>query len=313
VRLGISLASFHAVDDPREGVRRMIDRACAARDAGLDSLFVGDHHATPRPYYQNVAILGRLLAEWDERPCGALFLLPLWHPVLLAEQVGTLAAISRGRFVLQCALGDADRQFEAMGVDPRHRPSRFEECLDACRRLWKGEQVTSLGRVPFAQARVSPVPPEPVEVWIGATAERAILRAARIGDGWIASPHHTPAQAERQLETYREACSRLGRPPGTAVIRRDVHVGADDDEARATARPVVEAGYRRFPPDATIVGGPETVAERLAALGGLGYDEVLVRNLMPDARAALASTERLGRVRELLLANAGMAGERDSS
>ena len=78
----------------------MVARARAAEAAGLDSLFVGDHHVTPRPYYQNSPILGRLLAEWGERPCGALYLLPLWHPVLVAEQVGTLAAIARGLHVI---------------------------------------------------------------------------------------------------------------------------------------------------------------------------------------------------------------------
>ena len=72
----------------------MIERARAAADAGLDSLFIGDHHNVPVPYYQNVPMLGRLLAEWDDRPAGALFLLPLWHPVLVAEQIGTLASIA---------------------------------------------------------------------------------------------------------------------------------------------------------------------------------------------------------------------------
>ncbi|HVS65254.1 MAG TPA: LLM class flavin-dependent oxidoreductase [Thermoanaerobaculia bacterium] len=300
MRLGISLASFHVVDDPREGVRRMLERARAARAAGLDSLFVGDHHATPRPYYQNVPILGRLIGEWDARPCGALFLLPLWHPVLLAEQVGTLAAIAHGPFVLQCALGEADRQYEAMGVDPRHRPSRFEECLDALRRLWAGEELSSEGRVPFSRARISPVPAEPVKVWIGATAPPAIERAARLGDGWIASPHHPDAQATEQIDRYREACGRLGKAVGETVIRRDVYVGEDDAEAVATAGPVVEGGYRGFPEGATIIGGAERVAERLGAFAAMGYDEVLVRNLVPGAEAALASTERLGRVRELL-------------
>ncbi len=50
-------------------------------------------------------MLGRLLAEWGEAPAGCLFLLPLWHPVLVAEQIGTLAAIARGPFV--CNAGDA--------------------------------------------------------------------------------------------------------------------------------------------------------------------------------------------------------------
>ena len=79
-------------------------------------MFVGDHHNVPVPYYQNVPMLGRLLAEWDERPAGALFLLPLWHPVLVAEQIGTLASIAQGRFIMQCALGGGDEQFDAFGV-----------------------------------------------------------------------------------------------------------------------------------------------------------------------------------------------------
>src|SRR5206468_3368563 len=88
----------------------------------LDSLFLGDHHATAVPYYQNVPMLGRLLAEWGDRPAGCLFLLPLWNPVLVAEQVGTLAALARGRFILQCGLGDDESQFAAMGA--RRRRSR---------------------------------------------------------------------------------------------------------------------------------------------------------------------------------------------
>src|SRR3989475_579718 len=95
VRAGISLTSRHAVKDPRQGARWMIERARAAWEAGLDSLFLGDHHATAVPYYQNVPMLGRLLAEWGDRPAGCLFLLPLWNPVLVAEQVGTLARLAR--------------------------------------------------------------------------------------------------------------------------------------------------------------------------------------------------------------------------
>jgi alkanesulfonate monooxygenase SsuD/methylene tetrahydromethanopterin reductase-like flavin-dependent oxidoreductase (luciferase family) len=71
----------------------MIERTAAAHRAGLDSLFIGDHHVSPTPYYQNTPMLGRLLAEWGEAPAGCLFLLPLWSPVLVAEQIGTFASI----------------------------------------------------------------------------------------------------------------------------------------------------------------------------------------------------------------------------
>ena len=106
MRIGISVSSSHNVADPREGARNMVARARAARAANLDSLFIGDHHVTPFPYFQNTPILGRMLAEWGDKPCGALYLLPLWHPVVLAEQIATLASIAEGPFIMQCGLGD---------------------------------------------------------------------------------------------------------------------------------------------------------------------------------------------------------------
>lgn len=298
MQVGMSLASSYGVSDPRDGARFMIERARAAEAARLDSLFVGDHHATPIPYYQNTPILARMLAEWGERPAGALYLLPLWHPVLLAEQIGTLAAIARGRFILQCAVGNADNQFEAMGVNPRHRPSRFEESLSILRRLWAGEPVEHSGRWQIRVARIRPLPPEPVEVWIGATARAAIDRAARLGDGWLASPHLPVAEAGRQLAYYAERCAAHGRPTGVAAIRRDVYVGASADEAEQTGGPVLRAGYRGFPPGATVVGDVEGVAKVFADLGALGFQHVVVRNLVADQSKALASIERLGEVRE---------------
>ena len=298
MRVGISLTSFYPTRDVREGARWMIERAAAARQADLDSLFVGDHHVTPLPYYQNTAILGRLLAEWGSRPAGALFLLPLWHPVLLAELVGTLASIAAGRFILQCAIGRDDAQFPALGVDPRQRPSRFEEALDAIRRLLAGEKVSSDGRWQFASARIAPVPPQPVEVWIGATAEPAIDRAARLGDGWLASPHLPPDAAREQLELYFERCDAHGKPRGTAAIRRDVYVGESDAEAAATAGPILEAGYRGFAPSAIVAGGPQAVAESFRDLARMGYSDVIVRNLVADQTKALGSIERLAEVRK---------------
>ena len=89
LKIGISLSSHHRVSNARDGARHMIERAARARQAELDRLFVGDHHNTQEPYYQNTPILGRLLAEWPDRPVGALYLLPLWlsvHRISLHHQ-----------------------------------------------------------------------------------------------------------------------------------------------------------------------------------------------------------------------------------
>ncbi len=299
MRIGISLTTALRAPDARTGGRWLVERAAAAREAGLDSLFIGDHHSTaPMTYYQNVPVLGRLLAEWGDRPAGALFLLPLWHPVLLAEQIGTLAALHEGPFVMQCAIGPDDNQFPAFGVNPRHRPSRFEESLDIMRRLWAGETVSAEGRWSFQEASIAPVPPDRVEVWIGAVASAALDRAARLGDGWLASPGLTPAQAAAQSAEFLERRQiHAGAKAGAVAIRRDIYVGESDAEAAETTRPVVEGGYRGMDPSALAIGSPETVAANFRALGEVGYTDVIVRNLMPAQEHAIASIQRLAEVR----------------
>ena len=212
MRVGVSLTSnYPDLKDPRQGACWMIERAAASRRASLDSLFVGDQHVSSTPYYQNTPMLGRLLAEWGAAPAGCLFLLPLWHPVLVAEQIGTLAAIAKGPFVMQCGLGWGDDRFTAMGANFKTRPSAFEQALDIVRRLLAGETVSSSGRFRIVDAHLALRPAEPVEVWIGASAPPAIDRAARLAEGWIASPGLTPDEARVQADVYRSAASRTAK------------------------------------------------------------------------------------------------------
>lgn len=296
MEIGVSLRSGYAVADVRQGARWMVERARAARDAGLDSLFLGDHHVAGGAYYQNVPMLGRLLTEWGDRTYGALFLLPLWHPVLLAEQVGTLAALGEGRLVLQAAVGAGEEQFAGMGHSLRNRGASFEARLGTLRRLLAGEAVSADRLV---GARTGPRPPQPVDVWIGAGAEKAIDRAARLGEGWVAGPWLTAAAASEQLAYYRERCEAHGRR-GFAVIRRDIHVGADAADASRVAGPVLSGGYRGFEPGVAVVGGPHEVAESFADLAERGFAHVLVRHLVDDQAEVLASFDRLAEVRRLL-------------
>lgn len=300
MRIGISIASSYRVGNLRDGARWMIERVQAAANAGLDSLFVGDHHVTPTPYYQNTPILARALADWRDAPAGALYLLPFRHPLLLAEEIATLATIAPNRFILQCALGYGDREFAAFGINPKHRPSRFEECLEILRRLWAGETVTHRGRWQIDGAAISPTPPEPIEVWIAAEADPAIERAARLGDGWLAAPSLTPERARESLQKYLAYCDRHKREPGVRAIRRDIYVGESAAQAEAVGGKVVAAGYRGFAPDATIVGDAASVATAFDGLARLGYTDVIVRNLVSEQTEALASIGRLRAVREMM-------------
>jgi alkanesulfonate monooxygenase SsuD/methylene tetrahydromethanopterin reductase-like flavin-dependent oxidoreductase (luciferase family) len=302
MRVGISLTSNHpGVKDPRQGARWMIDRAAASRRAALDSLFVGDQHVSATPYYQNTPMLGRLLAEWGEAPAGCLFLLPLWHPVLVAEQIGTLAAISRGRFIMQCGLGWGDARFAAMGANIRTRPSAFEEALDIVRRLLAGETVSSSRRFRIAEASLALRPAEAVEVWIGASAPPAIDRAARLAEGWIASPSLTPEEARVQADLYRELCIAYGKEPGAIVLRRDVYVGESSSDAQGVLQLALSQSYRGMAAEALVAGSVDDVTEQFRIFGEMGYTDILVRHLTDDQPKILGSLERLAAVRAALV------------
>jgi alkanesulfonate monooxygenase SsuD/methylene tetrahydromethanopterin reductase-like flavin-dependent oxidoreductase (luciferase family) len=275
----------------------MIERAAAAHRSGLDSLFVGDQHASPTPYYQNTPMLGRLLAEWGEAPSGCLFLLPLWHPVLVAEQIGTLAAIARGSFIMQCGLGWGEARFAAMGANIRTRPSAFEEGLDIIRRLLAGETVSSARRFQIVEASLALRPAEPVAVWIGASAPPAIDRAARLAEGWIASPSLTPDEARVQADLYRDRCAAYGRQPGAIALRRDIYVGESSSEAQALLQQALTRSYRGMPAEALIAGSVDEVAEEFRSFGNIGYTDILVRHLTNDQPKVLGSLARLAAVR----------------
>jgi alkanesulfonate monooxygenase SsuD/methylene tetrahydromethanopterin reductase-like flavin-dependent oxidoreductase (luciferase family) len=300
MRVGISISSTYSVSDPSEGARNMIERAATARQADLDSLFVGDHHVTTQPYYQNSPMLGRLLAEWNNKPAGALYLLPLWHPVLLAEHISTLAAIMQGRFILQCALGGERPQSEGMGVDMKYRVPMFEDSLDIMRRLWAGETVTHERFWNIKNARIAPLPAQNIEVWVGSSAPAALNRTARLAEGWLAQPGLSLQGATDQLNQYRQACAEHNRHPNAVAVRRDIFVGASTQEAEAFKSKAVAKGYRGFAPESMLVGSVAQVADELANFVDAGFTDVIIRSMSSNQSEALAGIERMAEVKAQL-------------
>ncbi len=299
MQVGVSLASWHRGADGREAVRRMIERARVARDAGLDSLTVGDQHAAGDVYVQNVPILARLTAEWDtRRATGCLFLLPLWHPVLVAEQVGTLAALVEGPFVVQTGVGTGSRQFAALAADLGTRGRVTDEAIRVIRALFAGDTVDSelLG---IDGAVVRPVPAGPVEWWIGGNSTPARRRAARLGDVWYAGPDLVVDEAARLLDEYGEMCADAGRP-ARAVIRRDVIVLDDADRARRLGDELVAAGYRGMGREPLVYGGVDEAVEAFAALGEAGFEQIVVRCMYVDQAEACETLANCGEARRRL-------------
>lgn len=298
MHIGISIGTGFGGDDPREGPRSVLAQAAAAGRAGLDSLTVGDHHSTgPAGYVQNVPVIGRILAGWEGR-IGCLFLVPLWNPVLMAEQIGTLAAMARGPFIVQTGAGGGRGQFAAMGADLGQRGPRTEEGIRVVQALLRGESVDS-ELYGIKGARIGPRPPEGTEWWIGGGAPKPIDRAARLGDCWYGNADLTPVTAAEGMAVYREACARHDREPSRIPIRKDVYIAEDAAEAERVGRRLVDQGYRGFEPDAVAYGDPATVAEKLSVYGAIGFTDVIIR-IMVGGDAAVRAVELAGEVASLL-------------
>jgi alkanesulfonate monooxygenase SsuD/methylene tetrahydromethanopterin reductase-like flavin-dependent oxidoreductase (luciferase family) len=297
MRLGISIGTTFASTDHREGPKSVLEQARTASGAGLDSLSLGDHHSTgPTAYVQQVPMLGRILAEWDHRPAGCLFLVPLWHPVLMAEQIGTLAAMASGPFIVQTGLGGGSAQFRAMGAALSERGRRLEEGIVVVQALLRGEIVSS-ALWGIEEARIAPRPPQATEWWIGGAAPAAVDRAARLGDCWYGNADLTPQTAAATIALYREACARHGREPTRIPIRKDVFVADTRAEADKVGDALMDAGYRGFERAAVAYGDPDAVAEQLAPFGDLGFTDVIIRIMPVGSDAGLRSVELAGEVR----------------
>lgn len=303
MRLGISITSGHPGLGDREAVQAVIERARVAAAADLDHLSLGDHHATGEflPYVQNVPAVGRLMADWpSDKQIGLLVLLPLWNPVLAAEQIGTLAAMSDVPFILQTGIGDGAQQFDAMGASLTTRGRATDTAIDVIKRLFAGDTVDA-PELGISAATIRPRPPQPVEWWIGAgTAPAAIARAAREGDAWYVSPGLDGEALATAADSYRQACSRHGATPRIA-LRRDVLVGDDHAATTRVARSVIEAGYRGLDRQ-IIAGGVTEVAGRCAAFASVGVTDIVARTITVDQPTALRSIELLGEVRRALAA-----------
>jgi len=298
MQLGISLSSTTTLPAAEAG-RHLLRRTRAAAASELATLSLGDSHARAGAgYLQNTPALGRALAEWSGRPAGCLFLLPLWGPVLVAEQVGTLAALHDADFIVQTGLGGSPHQVAAMGASPDRRVTMFEESVRIVQGLLRGESVDS-DLFGFADVSIGLVPERPVDWWMGTMNPAGLRRAARFGAAWYAAPGARAADLPELDDTYRAACDEAGSE-ARVMVRRDVLVLADGDRARELGRDAIADGYRGLDAGQLVIGSPSDAAEQLTVFGDLGVDQIVARTMGLGPELDVETIECLGEVRRLL-------------
>lgn len=253
MRFGLLLnTQFPRGESASQRLQGLLDQVRAARDNGLDSVWVSQHYlASPFQMLQQVSLLGRIAAEAGSMHIGTnIFLLPIHNPVYVAEQVATLDVISGGRFIFGCGLGYRPEEFDAFGVEMKSRVSRFLEALEVARRLWTEPEVTHDGRhfrLHKAVLTLQPVQRPHPPVWIAASGDPAVERAAKHGDAWLINPHASLPTLERQMALYRRALAAAGRPfPGDAPILKEFRIAGSRRAALEESKPYLEPKYRAY-------------------------------------------------------------------
>jgi len=279
-------------EDMRARFEELMEQARLLEKLGYDSITKGSHFSTyPHREMMQIPYLCRVMAEAPSLRLNAgIVLLSLHNPMEVADYFATMDLMSGGRMIFGCALGYREVEYKAFGVKKGEGVRRFEENLEAVKRLWSGGPVSMKGsHFELGEARISvplvqdPHPP----VWMGANVDAAVRRAARLGDCWYLNPHQKLETLKRQMEIYRNELDRIGKPfPAELPMRREVFCARTHEEAVRVAGPFIKGmydlyktwgqdkamaegdrdltlDYEELAKDRFIVGDPDGVAEEM--------------------------------------------------
>ena len=272
--VGVLLSDLPKDWGPKRQFTELLRQVEAAQRNGFTYLCLGQHFLYgDYTCLQPVPVLARLAAEVDPhvRLVTTVMMSPVYHPVLLAEELASLDVMTEGRLVVGIGLGYRPEEFDYLGVPFGERVQRFEEGLDLMKAVWTQPSVTFSGRFwqlsgaePHIRSWQSPHPP----VWIGAHAPVAVRRAGRMADKWIVPPAVDLAEVGPLLELFFAEQSARGLARSPQPLRRNVFLGADQDDALEQFRRASAARYLHYARNGHEVWRPDEVARDFAEVVG---------------------------------------------
>ena len=223
---------------------------------GFESVWTGEHVVIPKEYvsrypYNNTGKIGVAMETPFTDPLVTLSfvaahttrlklatginILPQTNPLLLAKQVASLDHLSGGRVLLGLGVGWLAEEFRAMGVPFENRGKRFDDYLNAMKKVWSGKLTEHQSKfLDWSGFKSFPLPnqrPHP-PIIIGGHSPAALRRTVQMGDGWFGFTRDATNLAEIVVK-LRIAAEEIGRDPNSIEITalwRDYKLGMDSLE-----------------------------------------------------------------------------------
>ena len=315
-----TLSDNHYENNDREAnafVADILAEAVYAEEVGLHSAWIGEHHfstlgvlSCPDLMLANVAARTRRI-----RLAPAVTVLPLHHPIRVAEQWATLDLLSGGRVDFAAGRGYDRREYLPFKVSFEDNQQIFEEGMEVVRRLWSSDRpISHHGKhYQFDNIAITPKPVQrPLPAYVASFSQPSIELAAKLGCGLIVAPFAaamTYGGLRQVAELYHRTCAHHGQAPGRLMCSYFVHFAdTKPQEEAARARQIryykecviaafpgdpktAPPSYRYFvamverlrnvrPEDLTensvLLGSPDQITETLKKVEAAGFDEVIL-------------------------------------
>lgn len=238
---------FDHVDDDGQSLAQQLEDRLQMAEAydrcGFYAYHVAEHHGTPLGRAPSPSVLLAAMAQRTKnlRFGPLVYLLPIYHPLRLIEEVAMLDSLSNGRLQLGVGRGASLIEMGFYGVEMDDQRALFDESLEILLKGLTSDELTHQGRfytfdrVPM---RVKPVQQPHPPLWYGAGSPDSIKWAAREKINIVTLAYGD--RVKMVTDTFREAWAETGRPEAELPlvgISRHIVVAETDEEALAIARP----------------------------------------------------------------------------
>src|SRR3989442_3454298 len=275
---------------------RALDEVETAERVGLDAVWLAELHGAPERsvWSARMMVASAIASATSTIKIGiAVQVLPLSHPLRLAEEAATIDQISHGRLIYGIGRSGVVRTYEDYGVDYGESRERFAETLAILQAAWTQPAFSHEGKYfSFDNVAVTPKPwqqPYPALRMAVATPE-TFPQIGRLGLPIFVAVRQGPfSQLAEHIRAYREAYAAAGHPGrGQVFLRVPAYLAETRERARAEAKDSIMGFFRyqaELGRDSARRAGGEVAVQRMRRverLEALTYDEALATQLLVD-------------------------------